>query len=338
MGITGGSAGRRPTIRDVAATAGVSYQTVSRMLNGSPSIKESTRTRVLDAIAALGYSPNVAAQSLARGTSNAIGLLTMPTTDYGPLTAAIAIETAARDAGYRIVLTNAHSYAVDDIAASIDYLQAQQVAAIVIHVAVTSMFDALRRISIGVPYVTIEPTGLALGHSVAIDQAAGARLALEHLIGLGHRSIAHIRGPKESIDADARSSEYHDVMREIGASPTVVDGDWTAASGYAAGMTLLDAGMSSAVFAGNDQMALGVLHACRDRGVRVPTDFGVVGFDDVPEAAHFAPALTTVRQDFTALGHRAVEVLLESLGGGQSVVHQRIAPVLVTRDSATTSP
>lgn len=328
------AAKRRPNIRDVAALAGVSYQTVSRALNQHPNVRPETRAKVEAAIAELGYRPNAAARALVRQSSRSIGLLTLPTTDYGPQTQAIAIETAARDAGYRIVMTIAASTSVDDIAAGLRFLRETSVDAVVVSVAETSMFEALSQLSIGVPYVTLEPTGLAFGHSVAIDQRLGARLAVDHLAELGHRRLWHLRGPEGSIDASARARGFQERAAELGLEVGgAVTGDWTADSGHRAGRLLLDQG-ARAVVVGNDQMALGLMHACRDAGLAVPDDVSMVGFDDVPEAPHYPTALTTVRQEFEAVGAAAMRVLLDDLAGRAGLVHLRVPPTLIERASA----
>ncbi|MGM1029776.1 MAG: LacI family DNA-binding transcriptional regulator [Actinomycetota bacterium] len=324
---------RRPNIRDVAAVAGVSYQTVSRALNGHPNIRAETLARVEAAIAELGYRPNAAARALVRRSSRTIGLLTLPTTDYGPQAQQIAIETAARDAGYRIALTNAVSGSVDDLAAGVTFLRETNIDALVVSVAETAMLEALAQLRVEVPYVTLEPTGLASGHSVAIDQWLGARMAVDALADAGHRRIAQLRGPSGSIDSSARSSGVEERVRELGLELVgTVEGDWTPDSGHAAGPEVLALG-ATGVVVGNDQMALGLMHACRDAGIAVPGDLSIVGFDDVPEAAHYPTPLTTVRQEFEQVGAAAMRVLLDDLAGRAGVVHLRIPPVLVPRDS-----
>ena len=328
-----GAASRRPNIRDVAALAGVSYQTVSRALNHHPNIRPETLAKVEAAIAELGYRPNAAARALVRRSSQTIGLLTLPTTDYGPQTQTIAIETAARDAGYRILLTTAESTSVDALAAGLRFLRETSVDAVVVSVAETAMLEALSQLAIGVPYVTLEPTGLAFGHSVAIDQQLGARQAVDHLAGIGHRRIWHLRGPQGSIDASARARGFEERTHELGveAAGTAI-GDWTADSGYTAGSELLRRG-ARAIAVANDQMALGLMHACREAGLSVPGDVSIVGFDDVPEAPHYPTPLTTVRQEFEAVGTAAMRVLLDDLAGRAGLVHLRIPPVLIERSS-----
>ncbi|WBU36915.1 LacI family DNA-binding transcriptional regulator [Homoserinibacter sp. YIM 151385] len=325
---------RAPNIRDVAARAGVSYQTVSRVLNDSPSIREATRDRVLAAIAELGYRPNQAARALVTSRSRTIGILSAMTTHYGPQTAINAIELAAREAGYRLTITNSQTSDYASIKASLDYLLSQSIEALVVIAPQVRVYEAIHELSISVPFVAIESTGRDIGRSLSVDQVAGARLATRHLIDLGHTDILHIAGPQDWIEAEARMQGY---LRELGDAElrtrAPILGDWSASFGYYAGLELLRVRDFTAIFAGNDQMALGLLHAARDSGVDVPGELSVVGFDDIPESAHFLPPLTTVRQNFAEMGRRAVGILLEELRGSLDADHAMIAPELVVRES-----
>jgi DNA-binding LacI/PurR family transcriptional regulator len=185
--------------------------------------------------------------------------------------------------------------------------------------------------------VTIESTGRNLGHSLSVDQVAGARLATRHLIELGHTEITHISGPQDWIEADARMEGFlHEINEAELRTRAPILGDWSAHFGYYAGLELLRFRDFTAVFAGNDQMALGFMHACRESGLDVPGDISVVGFDDIPEAAHFSPPLTTVRQNFAEIGRRAVSLLLSELSGSVGQDHKQIAPELIVR--ASTAP
>jgi DNA-binding LacI/PurR family transcriptional regulator len=325
---------RAPNIRDVAALAGVSYQTVSRVLNDSPSIKASTRQRVLDVISEIGYRPNQAARALVTSRTRTIGVLSSQTAHYGPTTSVNAIEIAAREAGYRLSITSVSSGDYSSIKSAIDYLLSQAVEALVVIAPQARVFDALSDLSISVPYVTLESTGRNLGHSLSVDQVAGARLATRHLVELGHTEITHISGPQDWIEADARMQGFLEEINEAELRTRApILGDWSAHFGYYAGLELLRFRDFTAVFAGNDQMALGFMHACRDSGLDVPGDISVVGFDDIPEAAHFSPPLTTVRQNFAEIGRRAVALLLSELSGGTGQDHDQIAPELVVRTS-----
>jgi len=331
--------GRAPNIRDVAALAGVSYQTVSRVLNHSESIKDSTRLRVLDAIEQLGYRPNQAARALVTSRSRSIGVLSADSKEhYGPTTAINSIEQHARQAGYRLSITNINSSDSSSIKAGLDYLLSQAVEALVVIAPQVRVFDVIHELSLTVPFVTLESTGRDPRHSLSVDQIAGARLATRHLIDLGHEDILHISGPQDWIEAEARMQGF---LQEINSADLRVRapvlGDWSAHFGYYAGLELLKFRDFTAVFAGNDQMALGFMHACNELGLSVPGDISVVGFDDIPEAAHFWPPLTTVRQNFAELGRRAISLLLAELNGSVEREHLSVPAELIVRET-TASP
>jgi DNA-binding LacI/PurR family transcriptional regulator len=324
---------RAPNIRDVARLAGVSYQTVSRVLNEHPSIRDTTKQRVLDVIREIGYRPNQAARTLVTSRSRTIGVLASQTANYGPTTSVTAIEHAAREAGYRITVTSIASTEYPSIKAALDQLQTQAVEAIVVIAPQVRVLEAIRELEITVPYVTLQNADLDSHHSMSIDQVAGARMATQHLIDLGHTEIMHISGPQDWIEAEARMQGYLEAINAADLRTRApILGDWSAHFGYYAGLELLRFRDFTALFASNDQMALGFIHACWDSGLSVPGDISVVGFDDIPEAAHFYPPLTTVRQNFTEIGRRAVSLLLTELQGGR-VEHDQIVPELVVRRS-----
>jgi DNA-binding LacI/PurR family transcriptional regulator len=330
--------GRAPNIRDVAAVAGVSYQTVSRVLNGSPNIKQSTLERVNEAIRELGFRPNQAARALVTSRSRTIGILsTDAKAHYGPSTAVMSIEQSAREAGYRLSITNINSSDQASIRSGLDHLLSQSIEALIVMAPQVRVFEAIKEQAIGIPLVTLDNAALDPRHSLSVDQITGARLATRHLIELGHTEIVHISGPQDWIEAEARMQGF---LQEIGdhdlRTRAPVLGDWTSHFGYYAGLEMLRFRDFTAVFAGNDQMALGLLHAARETGLDVPGDLSIVGFDDIPEAAHFAPPLTTVRQDFAELGRRAMSLLLAQLGGDPDPAHEPITPELVIR--STTAP
>jgi DNA-binding LacI/PurR family transcriptional regulator len=331
------SAERVPNIRDVAARAGVSYQTVSRVLNDGPNIREDTRQRVLSAMLELDYRPNAAAQALATSRSRVIGILAAQLDAfYGPTTAINAIEREVRLAGYRSSITSLASSDSASIKSALDHLLRQSVEAIVIIAPQVRVFDAIEELAISVPYITLNSPQRASGHNLSVDQIAGARLATRHLIELGHTEIVHISGPKDWIEADARMTGFLQEVTEAEVRTRApILGDWTANFGYYAGLEMLRFRDFSAVFASNDQMALGFIHACRELGLDVPGDVSVVGFDDVPDAAHFFPPLTTVRQDFAEVGRRTIATLLADLRGGAQTIAEAasVAPQLIVRES-----
>ena len=337
---------RTPNIRDVARLAGVSHQTVSRALNDSPNLRADTRERVLSAIEQLGFRPNQAARALSSKRSRLIGVLSTQTGHYGPSKSVQAIESAGRDAGYQLTVSNIAAEDGDAIRAGLDALVVQRVEAIVVVAPQVRTVEAIRELSIDVPFVTLEATGLDQVHGLSVDQVGGARLAVRHLVGLGHARIAHVSGPLDWVEARARVAGYE---AELAASnlevrPTI-EGDWTAEAGFRLGLELLGGADSrgavltggaerpTAVFAANDQLALGLLHAASTLGISVPRDLSVVGFDDMPEAAHFLPPLTTVRQDFTEIGRRAMARLVAALEGRDAAADDLIHPELIVRES-----
>jgi DNA-binding LacI/PurR family transcriptional regulator len=196
------------------------------------------------------------------------------------------------------------------------------------------VFDAIRELEISVPLVTLDSTRRDDHRSLSVDQIAGARMATRHLIELGHREIVHLSGPQDWIEAEARMTGF---LREVDeadlATHPPILGDWTADFGYHVGRELLRYRDFTAVFAANDQMALGLIHAFRDGGLDVPRDVSVVGFDDIPEAAHYWPPLTTVRQDFAEIGRRSVAMLLGELRGDAEANHEQVFPELIVRES-----
>ena len=322
---------RAASIRDVARRAEVSHQTVSRVLNNHPSLRAETRQRVLDAIEELGYRPNRAARMLVTSRSRIIGILSSNRTQYGPSTSIQAIEVAARAAGYSVITSNLLNTDEQSIVTEIDHLLDQAVEGIVLIAPQARVVDVLASLAIRVPYVTLQTTEQTVSHALSVDQMAGARMATQHLIDLGHRLIYHLAGPQDWIEAEARMKGFLQAMSDNDVPTTApILGDWTADFGYRAGVELLRYRDFTAIFSSNDQMALGLLHAIREAGLDCPRDVSIVGFDDIPEARHFSPPLTTVRQDFPELGRRAVALLLAQLEGG-SGYEESIVPELVVR-------
>jgi DNA-binding LacI/PurR family transcriptional regulator len=325
---------RRPSIRDVARLADVSHQTVSRVLNNHPSIRPQTRDRVLAVMAELNYSPNRAARALVTSRSQTIGILAASSTQYGPASSITAIDHAARERGYWVSTANIEAEDPQSITDGLSHLIAQSIEGLVVIAPQVRVFRALAAQKLDLPYVTLQSTDLDPDHTLSFDQIAGARLATKHLISLGHRQIYHIAGPQDWIEAEARMRGFLDEMSASDIPTTApILGDWTADFGYYAGRELLQVRDFTAIFASNDQMALGLMHAIRAEGLDVPRDISIVGFDDIPEAAHFWPPLTTVRQDFAELGRRCVDVLLGPLEPGAEPASGTIVPQLLVRES-----
>lgn len=324
----------RPNIRQVAALAGVSHMTVSRVLNDSPSIRPETRARVLKVIEELNYRPNSAARALATRRSNRIGVIVDSAVEYGPNSTLRAIEQAAREAGYSVSSVALGDHDGISAADAVDHLTRQGIDALCVIAPRSSSVTALRELSTTIPILVVKSARDGDFLTVSVDQRRGAALATRHLIDFGHREIIHIAGPLDWLDARERERAWASTMQAEGlrVRPAVV-GDWTSDFGYDFAMSFGAKPDFTAIFAANDQMALGLLHGLRDRGIDVPGAVSVVGFDDLPDARHFSPPLTTVRQDFHMLGIRAMEVLREALDGGHPSRGFQIAPELVVRDS-----
>ncbi|GAA3663069.1 LacI family transcriptional regulator [Lentzea atacamensis] len=326
---------RDPAMTDVARLAGVSHQTVSRVLNDHPNVREQTRLRVRAAIKELGYRPNRAARALVTGKTQLIGVVAQNSTLYGPASLLSAFEEAAGEAGFAVSVGRVKVLDRESIAAAVERHRDQRVAGIVVIAPNSSAADALADVPAELPLVTVDGDPERATPLVTVDQGVGAYDATTHLLDAGHQTVWHVSGPTDWFDAAGRvqgwrrALELHD--REV---PPVMAADWSASSGYKAGQMLARMPEVTAVFASNDHLALGVLRAMHERGRRVPHDVSVVGFDDVPEAAYFIPPLTTVRPDFAAVARETLGLLLEQVSEGESARPRRtIAPVLVQRES-----
>ncbi|MHA7240959.1 LacI family DNA-binding transcriptional regulator [Arthrobacter sp. TMS1-12-1] len=337
--------GRAPNIRDVARRAGVSHQTVSRVINGHPSLRAGTRDRVLAAMEELKFRPNRAARALVTSRSTTIGVLVSKGFEYGPAATLQAVDSAAREAGYAVDVAHLDDVDGGSIRSALDRLLAHRVDGLVILAPQARTFGEIDRLSITLPFVTVHSARARDDHRLSVDQSGGAVLATRHLLHLGHRRIAHIAGPDGWFETDARVRGYRSEMEAWGLAPEpLLSGTWTAESGYRAGLALVEDPGITAVFSSNDQMALGLMHAFREQGRRVPEDLSVVGFDDVPEAAHYCPPLTTVRQDFPELGRRCVARLLGLIGEpaapmtGPDGAAADVRPELVIRASTARHP
>jgi DNA-binding LacI/PurR family transcriptional regulator len=332
---------RAPGLYDVARAAGVSHQTVSRVINDLPNVRPETRSRVLAAIAQIGYRRNTAARTLVTRRSGAIGVMTNRTALYGPTSILLNVEGAARESGYFVSLVSLPDSTDASVHSALNHFMDQSVEGIVVVGASADLVIAAGKAGSNIPVVVVTaPTALAKGMYVtSVDNRAGAMLAMSHLIDLGHRNIAHVRGPADSLEASVRARAYRSALRSAKLPPgAVFDGDWTAESGYHAGEQLLTGELPDAVFAGNDEMALGVLRAFNERGVRVPDDVSIVGFDDIAGAAYFSPPLTTVRQDFPELGARCMGLMLAAIRGEPPSKPQLVPPTLMKRGSTAARP
>jgi len=327
------------TIYQVAQLAGVSHQTVSRVINQSANIRPATRERVLDAMAQLNYRPNRAARTLVTAKTRTLGVLVSNPGFFGPASMLNAMEAQARQAGYFVVSTVVDAADQASVEAGVEHLKDLGIDGLVVIAQQESVLAVAAPHFGAVPVVAVNGGPDVQTFSVQIDNYAGAQLAARHLIELGHKRIFHVCGPSSWHEARARAAGYCDTMEAAGLEVlATVAGDWSAKAGHEVGSQLAaqlaaDPGAFTAVFAANDQLALGLLNAFLAAGIRVPEQVSLVGFDDQPEAAYFSPGLTTVHQDFEALGQRAMQLMVDELSGQTTVEHQLVQPVLVVRES-----
>ncbi|MEU2129537.1 LacI family DNA-binding transcriptional regulator [Streptomyces sp. NPDC018352] len=320
---------------DVARVAGVSAQTVSRVSNGFPGVNEETRQRVLTAMKELGYRPNSAARALKRGEFRTIGVITFTLSTTGNMRTLEAIATSAAQEGYSVTLMPVAVPTQDEVRGAFSRLGELAVDAVIVIMEVHLLDSAPLSLP---PHVKIVVADSDAGDRYAVvdtDQAGGTRDAVQHLLGLGHRTVWHLAGPEASYAAQRRTEAWRKALEEAGrVPPPLVRGDWSADSGYRAGLHLAEQPDCTAVFAANDQMALGLLRALHERGRKVPQDVSVIGFDDIPESGSFLPPLTTVHQDFAEVGRRCVESALRQVRQGGEERGTTLVPTrLVVRDS-----
>jgi DNA-binding LacI/PurR family transcriptional regulator len=332
----GGNLSRPPVMADVARLAGVSHQTVSRVLNEHPNVRPLTRERVLAAIRELAYRPNAAARTLVTRRTHTLGVITADTMLYGPTSMLYGFERAAAHDAYFVSVASLPALDRRSMLDAVERFLGQGIEGIIVIATVDTAVAALGHVPPEVPLVAVGCGTRASVTSVAIDNAAGAAAATRYLLGLGHKTVYHLAGPLSCLDAKERVDGWRQALREAGADePAVLAGDWSASSGYELGGQLAaDSGLT-AVFCGNDTMALGVIRALTERGLRVPGDVSVVGFDDVPEAGYYLPPLSTVRQDFGELGRHALSTLIDRMSGAIPAGRRvRVAPELIVRASA----
>jgi len=325
------------TLDDVAARCGVSYQTVSRVVNGSPLVAEKTRATVLKAIAELNYRPNLAARRLATRRSSLIGMIGSHMTYYGPARVMVSIEETAKRQGYNLIFSGVENPGEAELLAAIDDLCEQQVDGLVIGVRFDAWIAAVHERCHGVPFVTVGNRICDDVPGVVVDEFHGVRLATRHLLELGHQHIACISGPPDWPAAKERYRAWHTTVKKAGRQPGPhVQGNWSTQSGYEAATQLLRSGTSAftAIVACNDQMALGALRALHANKIRVPRQISIVGYDDVPESRFFEPPLTTVHHDFVAEGEYCVKTLLRMINReAVDATLQVLSPELVIRES-----
>lgn len=330
-----GATSKRPSLKDVAREAGVSYQTVSRVINGGPRVGESTRARVLEIVHALGYQRNDNARALVTNRSRTIGVIADASPRYGPVSTLAAVERAARDAGYNAIVTTMSNPSPADAIDAFRGFSERAVEGIVVIAPRVPMAQVIEAVPVAVPVVLLAP-GEASHDGFTVffeDQELGARLATRHLLDLGHRQIVHLAGSQDWLDGQVRLRGWQSELAtaNIPALP-VQYGDWSGEGAYQIGRRMVADGLPTAIFIASDLMALGFIRALYEAGVAVPRDISVVGFDDNEFAPQVFPPLTTVRQSFATVGTRCMEILLGLVAGSPVDITPAI-PQLVVRES-----
>jgi DNA-binding LacI/PurR family transcriptional regulator len=327
--------GRGPSMADVAREAGVSGQTVSRVANGRTNVDADTRERVLAAMRRVGYRPNSAARALRNGRFRTIGVIISSLSTFGNSRTLDAIAGAVADEGFSIVLMTVPRHTQGEVAGAFSRLNEQAVDGVIILIERHQLDQSEIELPAGLPVVVIDSNARYPSPVIDTAQAEGAASATRHLLDLGHATVWHIAGPPQSYAAERRLKSWQATLEAAARPvPPVLIGDWSADSGYEHGRRLAADPAVTAVFAANDQMALGVIRALHEAGRRVPGDVSVVGFDDMAEAAHFWPPLTTVHQSFDDVGRHAVAALVGEIATGQpesTLIH--VPTELVVRSS-----
>lgn len=324
---------KRPTIRNVADLAGVSHQTVSRVINGQSNVLPETRAKVEEAIQKLGYRPNAIARSMAQGQTCMIACISPNLSDFTNAKIVQSAEEQARKQGYFLLSTSAATE--EDFINRIDQFIGNKRADALL---VLDPFadDRFEHVRYSVPTVFLGSKNYKQS-SIAVNNYEGIQKALQHLFDLEHRDIYHITGPKNETATDRRLRGYLKKRKQLGLSATkeIFHGDWSASSGYDIFTSIIKKNQLPTAFCvQNDRMAVGLMHAARENGIRVPEDLSVTGYDDIPLSSYFDPPLTTVQQDLVALGQEAVDLLLDVINQDISeTTHIEIGTRLIIRNS-----
>lgn len=334
------SAMKTITLYDVARLAGVSYQTVSRVINQGAHVSQRTREKVVAAMNELHYIPNRGAQQLAGKRTKTLGLLTSDLALHAPSQIASAVKSRAAQSDVSVIIAMPEQQDSRGCTAALQELLAQRVDGLLINVPLENQqAEALAELAKPVPVLFLDVSETAQVNSLVFDASEGASLGAQHLLDLGHRQISLLGGPPSSVSARARMAGWMAVLAQADISPCGCElGDWSAASGYEKGHQLLSADTPpQAILVANDQMALGVLRACAERGIDVPGQVSVVGYDDTADSAWYSPPLTTIRQTFKEAGERSVDWLLTPSSDSENALYQARLPVMLVA-RASTSP
>jgi LacI family transcriptional regulator len=324
---------KRSTIYDVAQVAGVSHQTVSRVINNNPNVSDETRNRVLSVIAELGYRPNKAAQVLNTQRSNMLEVITLDVYTV-PASVIDTMSRVAKDLGYKMIVSVIHEDLLEE---TVNEALGRLVDGFIFTTSRPGTdYDNLKTLCKTTPFVRVVAEYGVSVPSVLYDQRHGEAQAVRHLIELGHREIAAIRGPLNNLDAVARHNGLIATLQEYGLQLAAQGmGNFSVASGYEAAKTLFESNKHfTAIAAANDEMAIGAMAYLKQRGLHIPDDISIVGFDDHPFAPFADPPLTTMRQDWPLMAKIATEYLVDLIEKADMPRYQHVLiPELVIRQS-----
>lgn len=329
------------TLYDVAEYADVSYQTVSRVINQASHVSEKTRLKVEAAMAALNYVPNRVAQQLAGKLSQTIGLATTNLSLHAPSQIVAAIKTQAGGMNFNVVISMIEEPGLAACKSAVNGLLSQRVDGLIVNIPLENAdAKAVQETCGGVPTLFLDVAPDLGANTIIFDPYAGARLGVEHLTDLGHRQIALLCGPLSSVSARLRFEGWKQTLQEHRLEAmAVMEGDWSSLSGYEQVSRLLRDGKTpTAIVVANDQMALGALRALSEHGLSVPAEVSVVGYDDTEDSACFIPPLTTIKQDFRALGKASVDRLLELIHQPNAQHQPQVLPVTLVERKTTAAP
>ncbi|KAA8997684.1 LacI family DNA-binding transcriptional regulator [Affinibrenneria salicis] len=329
------------TLYDVADYAGVSYQTVSRVINQASHVSEKTRQRVEAAMAALNYVPNRVAQQLAGKLSHTIGLATTHLSLHAPSQIVAAIKSKASEMQFSVVISMIEQPGLEACRAAVNSLLSQRVDGLIVNIPLEDDdARAVARACGKVPALFLDVSPSLAAHTILFDPYEGARLGVEHLVGLDHRRIALLNGPLTSVSARLRFEGWRQTLAHYQLNPVaILQGDWSSLSGYEQTSRMLAQGTTpGALLVASDQMALGALRALSEFGLAVPGQVSVVGYDDTEDSACFIPPLTTIKQDFKTLGKASVQRLVELIHSPDSAASPQILPVSLVKRKTTDVP
>jgi DNA-binding LacI/PurR family transcriptional regulator len=325
---------KKANIYDVAKLAGVSHQTVSRVLNNHSSLKPATREKVEKAITELSYRPNQAARQLVTSRSRLIGVLIAEADLYGPASILNAMEKVARQQGYSIISIAVSAGSRESWREAIDQLRNLSIEGVITIALPGEIVKEIENSLDGAIIVIVDSEPSKKFDVVNMDNIYGATIATQYLIDAGHTEILHVTGPEHGYEADKRKVGYESTMKAAGLKPQVIVGDWSIAKGFEAGVTVSKMKKRpTAVFCANDHLALGMIKAFNEAGIDVPGDISIIGFDNIPESGYLIPGLTTVNQSFDEIGNKAISRMLHQLSQESKKEAVMIKPALVLRSS-----